>query len=86
MLQELGELTSIEWAVVAVSTAICLLGSLLPKIGNLLGKLFLGEDPLLARWQAQRAVRKASAQQERKARKEAGKERKTLARQQKIAK
>ncbi len=86
MLQELGELTSIEWAVVAVSTAICLLGSLLPKIGNLLGKLFLGEDPLLARWQAQRAVRKASALLERKARKEAAKERKTLARQQKISK
>ena len=85
MLQELSQLTPIEWTVVTVSTAVCLLGSLLPKIGNLLGKLFLGEDPLLARWQAQRAQRKADASAERKARKEVAKERKALARQQKSA-
>ena len=51
-------MTGVEWAVFALATSVCLLGSLLPKLGNLLGRLFLGEDPLLARWKQARAERR----------------------------
>lgn len=76
---ELFLLTPIEWTVVALATAICLLGSLLPKIGNLLGRLFLGEDPLLARWKAARLVQRERAQAQRLLRREAKKQRKDKA-------
>lgn len=54
-------MTGIEWAVVALATAVCVVGSLLPKAGNLLGRLFLGEDPLLARWKQARQERRERA-------------------------
>ena len=72
-------LTPLEWTVVGLATACCLLGSLLPKIGNLLGRLFLGEYPLLARWQAARLVQRERAQAQRLARREAKKLRKDKA-------
>ncbi len=56
-----SHMTGIEWAVVFLATAVCLLGAVLPMLGNLLGRLFLGEDPLLARWkQARQARREAT--------------------------
>lgn len=58
MLNDIWHMTGVEWAVFALATAVCLLGSLLPKLGNLLGRLFLGEDPLLARWKQARAERR----------------------------
>lgn len=54
-------LSPIDWFVVALTVGVSLLGMLLPKIGNLLGKLFLGEDPLLERWKHARADRKSQA-------------------------
>jgi hypothetical protein len=77
--QFLGAMTAAEWGVVIVATAICLLGSLLPMIGNLLGRLLLGEDPLLARWRQQRLERKHHAQSARLERREAKKARKAAA-------
>lgn len=80
MLDAIREMTSTEWAVVAVAMAICLLGSLLPRIGNLLGRLFLGEDPLLARWRQQRVERRTLALSQRQDRRDAKKAKKTAAR------
>ncbi len=74
MFHDLSQLTPIEWAVVTLATAVTLLGSLLPKIGNLLGRVFLGEDPILARWTHARLERrrkhdaKVAARQERRSR------------------
>ncbi len=73
----LSKVTPIEWAVVGIALGVCLLGSLLPHMGNLLGRLLLGEDPLLARWQVARQNRRQQAlgqRQARKAAKKAGKE------------
>ena len=66
-------MTGIEWAVVLVATAVCLLGAGLPMLGNLLGRLFLGEDPLLARWKQARQVRRATTIATRQAKREAKK-------------
>lgn len=44
--------------VVGIATAVSLLGMLLPKIGNFIGRLVLGEDPLLQRWQQARSARR----------------------------
>lgn len=79
MSQFLRAMTETEWLVVAVAMAICLLGSLLPMIGNLLGRLLLGEDPLLARWRQQRLERKVQAQALRLERRDAKKARKAAA-------
>lgn len=70
---ELLELTTPEWLMVAVATAICVGGLLLPKVGNLLGLAFLGEDPAVTRWRAawaerrkhQRALRQARRNEKR---------------------
>lgn len=69
-------LTPIEWTVVLVTTAVCLLGAVLPMLGNLLGRLFLGEDPLLARWRTARQAKHALAVQNRQLRREQKKARK----------
>ena len=73
MLALFQNLTGVEWAVVVITIAVCLLGAVLPTLGNLLGRLFLGEDPLLARWRDARATRKAQALVARQARREAKK-------------
>ncbi len=67
------DMTGIEWAVVLLATAICLLGAVLPTLGNLLGRLFLGEDPLLARWKQARQVRRTATLAARQAKREAKK-------------
>lgn len=69
-------LTALEWTVVAVTTAVCLLGAVLPALGNLLGRLFLGEDPLLARWKQARQVRRTATLAARLAKREAKKAKK----------
>ncbi len=66
-------LTGIEWAVVLIATAVCLLGAVLPMLGNLLGRLFLGEDPLLARWKQARKDRRTATIAARQAKREAKK-------------
>jgi hypothetical protein len=66
----LSNMTAIEWAVVCIATAVCLLGAVLPMLGNLLGRLFLGEDPLLARWKQARQVRRADTIAARQAKRE----------------
>lgn len=58
VVQELLQLSPIDWFVVGLATFTCLVGALLPRIGNLLGRLMLGEDPLLARWQAARKIKR----------------------------
>lgn len=70
------QMTGIEWAVVLITVAVCLLGAVLPTLGNLLGRLFLGEDPLLTRWRDARAARKEKAAGVRLARREAKKAKK----------
>lgn len=57
----IANLSALDWFVVALTVVVSLLGMLLPKLGNLLGRLFLGEDPLLERWKHARADRKAAA-------------------------
>lgn len=76
MLAELRNLTALDWTVVAIATAVSLLGALLPRIGNLLGRLFLGEDPLVARWKILSAARRSEAKVQRLARKEAKRQQK----------
>ena len=66
-------MTGIEWAVVFLATAVCLLGAVLPMLGNLLGRLFLGEDPLLARWKQARQARRVNAVATRQVKREAKK-------------
>lgn len=70
MQASLNYLTGIEWTVVFLATAVCLLGAVLPTLGNLLGRLFLGEDPLLARWKQARAARKVATIAARQAKRE----------------
>ncbi len=67
------DMTGIEWAVVLLATAICLLGAVLPMLGNLLGRLFLGEDPLLARWKQARQLRRQATIAARQSKKDAKK-------------
>jgi hypothetical protein len=57
----IANLSALDWFVVALTVVVSLLGMLLPKLGNLLGRLFLGEDPLLERWTHARADRRAAA-------------------------
>ncbi len=68
-----SNMTGIEWTVVFLTTAVCLLGAVLPMLGNLLGRLFLGEDPLLARWKQARQVRRTATIAARQAKREAKK-------------
>lgn len=56
-----------------IATAVCLLGAVLPMLGNLLGRLFLGEDPLLARWKQTRKERRTATVAARLAKREAKK-------------
>ena len=72
----LTDMTWIEWAVVVWATAVCLLGAGLPMLGNLLGRLFLGEDPLLERWKLARQARRQTAVATRQAKRDAKKGRK----------
>lgn len=81
---EFQQLTPLDWAVVAIATSVSLLGALLPHIGNLLGRLFLGEDPLLARWKVLSAARRERTRAARLARKEAKKAAKALRSQAKL--
>ncbi len=69
VVQELLQLSLIDWFVVGLATFTCLVGALLPRIGNLLGRLMLGEDPLLARWQAARKAKRERALHNKLARK-----------------
>lgn len=69
MLQALRDMTGPEWAMLVWTLAVCLLGMLLPWLGNQLGRLFLGEDPLLVRWRQARAAKKAARLAQRDARK-----------------
>ncbi|MBM4346118.1 MAG: hypothetical protein FJ100_22320 [Deltaproteobacteria bacterium] len=55
------------------ATAVSLLGMLLPRIGNFIGRLVLGEDPLLQRWQLARAARRERLAQAKAARRARGK-------------
>lgn len=71
--QDLQQLTPLDWAVVAIATSVSLLGALLPVLGNLLGRLVVGEDPLLARWKQLAATRRARIKQARQDRKDAKK-------------
>lgn len=80
VVQELLQLSLIDWFVVGLATFTCLVGALLPRIGNLLGRLFLGEDPLLARWRQQRVERRTLALSQRQDRRDAKKAKKTAAR------
>lgn len=69
VVQELLQLSAIDWFVVGLATFTCLVGALLPRIGNLLGRLMLGEDPLLTRWQAARKAKRERGLQMKLARK-----------------
>lgn len=71
--QDLQQLTATDWAVVGIATSVSLLGALLPVLGNLLGRLVVGEDPLLARWKVLAATRRDRIRLQRQARKEAKK-------------
>ena len=63
MLTELLEMTTDEWLLFAVATVLCVGGLLLPKAGNLLGRMFLGEDPAVrdwrGKWRKRRELRRA---------------------------
>lgn len=52
-------LSAIDWFVVCLATTVSLIGMLLPRIGNFIGRAVLGEDPLLRKWQQARLARKA---------------------------
>jgi hypothetical protein len=69
VLEVLHEMTGPEWALLGWTLAVCLLGMLLPWLGNQLGRLFLGEDPVLVRWRQARAAKKAARVAQREARK-----------------
>lgn len=69
VVHELLQLSAIDWFVVGLATFTCLVGALLPRFGNFIGRLMLGEDPLLARWQQARLQRRERGQQLKAARK-----------------
>ncbi len=66
---ELLELTRDEWLLAALATVLCVGGLLLPKAGNLLGQLFMGEDPAVLRWRRKRAEMRDRRREQRLARK-----------------
>lgn len=73
VVQELLQLSAIDWFVVGLATFTCLVGALLPRFGNFIGRLMLGEDPLLAKWQLARRQRRERGL-ELKAQRKAGKQ------------
>ncbi len=71
--QALTTLGPLDWFVAGFATAVSLLGMLLPRIGNFIGRLVLGEDPLVQRWQQARAARKQRIAEAKAARRARGK-------------
>ncbi len=69
-----------EWFLVGLTTTMCVIGLLLPNMGNLIGRAFLGEDPVVARWRRMRLERRAIERERRMARKAAKREAKAARR------
>ncbi|GEM_PF-2939828 len=63
MMSELLQMTTDEWLLFAVATLLCVGGLLLPMAGNLLGRMFLGEDPAVRNWRQKLAERRALRRQ-----------------------
>ena len=84
-MSELLEMTRDEWLLVLVATALSVGGLLLRSIGNLLGQIFLGEDPVVRRWRSRWMERREHKRAQRKARKELRREKKRLRRQRALA-
>lgn len=82
---ELLEMTQPELFIVAVTMVLCVIGLLLPRFGNQIGKAVMGEDPavtgLRKAWADRRALRRA----QRKSRKAAAKARKAARKAAKLA-
>lgn len=55
----LTHLSRLDLFVAGLATFVSLAGLMLPRFGNFIGRLVLGEDPLLQRWQAARTARRA---------------------------
>ena len=69
--ETLAALSPIDWFVVGLATTVSLIGMLLPRIGNFIGRAVLGEDPLLQKWQQARLARKARVLADRQAKRAA---------------
>ena len=82
---ELLHMTGDEWLLVVVATALCIGGLLLRSAGNLLGELFMGEDPAVRRWRVRWAERRAEKRGLRAARKNERRQRKRLRRERALA-
>ena len=73
---ELFDMTRAEVVLAALVTLLCVGGLLLPSAGNMIGQLFMGEDPAVLRWRKKLAEVRARRREQRLARKAAQRERK----------
>jgi hypothetical protein len=68
-LLDLAAMTGPEAFVVGLTMALCVIGLMLPKFGNAIGRSVLGEDPVVRRWRDAWASRRDARRAERVARK-----------------
>lgn len=73
---ELLNMTGPELVLAALVTLLCVGGLLLPSAGNMIGQLFLGQDPAVLRWRKRLAEVRARRREQRLATKAAKRERK----------
>lgn len=72
----LAAMTTIEWAVVVLATALSVGGLLLQPLGNAIGRWWLGEDPAVRRWRDAWSQRRRERREERTTRRERKRQRK----------
>ncbi len=82
---ELLDMTKPELFIVGLTMVLCVVGLLLPRFGNQIGKAVMGEDPEVTGWRAAWATRRTQRRQERAARKSAARARKAARKAAKIA-
>ncbi len=73
---ELLDMTGPEWFLVGLTAVLCVIGLLLPRFGNQIGKAVMGEDPAVVSWRSAWAQRRAQRRSERSAKNAARRARK----------
>ena len=84
-MSELLDLTKPELFIVALAMVLCVVGLLLPRFGNQIGKAVMGEDPEVTGWRKVWAARRAQRRRERDDRKASARQRKAVRKAAKLA-
>ena len=84
-MSDLLNMTGVELFLVALTCVLCVIGLLLPKFGNQIGKAVLGEDPEVVTWRQAWATRRKLRRTQRAERRAARKERRQQKRAAKLA-